>query len=302
MITADWIGLDWGTSHLRAWAMSEDGTVLAEARSDKGMGALAGHAFEPALLELIGDWLGDRPMPILACGMVGARQGWVEAAYAQVPCPPLSPPFTRAPTDDPRLTVHIVPGLMQAEPADVMRGEETQIAGFAVTNGDFAGLVCLPGTHSKWVELDHGTARGFKTFMTGELFSLMATRSILRLSVAETGWQEDAFASGVADGFETPQALTGQLFSLRADTLLHGLDPVAARARLSGLLIGAELGAMKTRLAPGTPVVLIGDDALTALYARALGLAGIVARVEAGGPMVLAGLGAARALFSEAEQ
>ena len=100
-------------------------------KSDDGMGALERDEFEPALLRLIEPWLGQGPMPIVACGMVGARQGWCEAPYVAVPCEPRWPDarsLRRA--RDPRLKVQIMPGLKQPDPADVMRGEETQIAGF----------------------------------------------------------------------------------------------------------------------------------------------------------------------------
>jgi 2-dehydro-3-deoxygalactonokinase len=93
------------------------------------MGKLPRDGFEPALLRLIGPWLTDGP-PVVACGMVGSRQGWCEAPYRTVPCTPLDPGRAgdQAPTADPR-SVSIAPGLKQASPADVMRGEETQIAG-----------------------------------------------------------------------------------------------------------------------------------------------------------------------------
>ncbi|MEO8531980.1 MAG: 2-dehydro-3-deoxygalactonokinase, partial [Deltaproteobacteria bacterium] len=151
----DWIAVDWGTSSLRCWAMSADGQILAEASSDQGMGVLKPDAFEGALLALVGDWL-DRAVPVIACGMVGARQGWVEAAYRTVPATPIGLPMTRPKVNDLRLSVYIVPGLSQAKPADVMRGEETQIAGFLALNKDFDGVIALPGTHTKWARVIGG--------------------------------------------------------------------------------------------------------------------------------------------------
>ncbi|MFM2349598.1 MAG: hypothetical protein RIR04_564, partial [Pseudomonadota bacterium] len=115
---ASWIAVDWGTSNLRAWAMGADG-ILAHASSDKGMGALKPDQFEAALLDVIAPWLGPRTR-VLACGMVGARQGWFEARYRSVPCTPTDPAaLTRVKTTDPRLDVRIAPGLSQAKPADV---------------------------------------------------------------------------------------------------------------------------------------------------------------------------------------
>lgn len=115
-IAADWIAVDWGTSNLRVWAMDEDGRVLAEASSTAGMGSLRPEDFEPMLLDLIIDWIDvARATDVLACGMVGARQGWAEAGYVTVPGAP-SGPLTRAPSRDAGIAVHILPGMRQLSP------------------------------------------------------------------------------------------------------------------------------------------------------------------------------------------
>jgi 2-keto-3-deoxy-galactonokinase len=181
--TPAWIAVDWGTSRLRAWAMASDGVALEERASDDGMGRLAPDDFEAALLTVIGDWLGQGPINIVACGMVGARQGWHEAAYLTVPSRPHGGAFTRPLTQDERLNVHILPGMMQLAPADVMRGEETQIAGYLSLHSDFDGILCLPGTHTKWVHISAGEVVSFQTFMTGEIFALLCEKSVLRHSV-----------------------------------------------------------------------------------------------------------------------
>ena len=166
---ADWIAVDWGTSNLRAWAMRGD-TPVADAGSDRGMGTLEPSAFEGALLEIIEPWLGAGRMSVVACGMVGARQGWAEAAYATVPCRPVSLNVVRPAVADARLDVAILPGLCQTSPADVMRGEETQIAGYLAEVPDFDGVLCMPGTHTKWVQISASEVVSFRTYMTGELF------------------------------------------------------------------------------------------------------------------------------------
>lgn len=272
-ILADWIAVDWGTSRLRAWAMERDGLVLARASSDKGMGGLASDGFEPALLDLISPWL--RPggvTQVIACGMVGARQGWIEAAYGEVPCPPLdAQQCVRAPASDPRLDVRIIPGLCQMDPADVMRGEETQIAGVLSLHSGFEGRICLPGTHTKWVDLRGGRVTRFRTMMTGEVFALLSEQSVLRHSMGES-WDDGAFAEAVVEAHSNPALLSGALFGLRAGSLLTDLSGDAARARLSGLLIGAELAAVDPD--PG-PVALVGAEGARAVYARALGEIGV---------------------------
>lgn len=288
-ITPTWIAVDWGTSNLRAWAM--DGKrVLAQAESDDGMGKLTREGFEPALLRLVGPWLERGPVPVYACGMVGSRQGWVEAPYRAVPCTPLDPAAqVAAPTTDPRLNVHIAPGLKQTSPADVMRGEETQIAGALSLMPGYDGILCLPGTHSKWAQISAGEVVSFQTFMTGEMFALLSTASVLRHGLQGDGWDDTAFDAAVSDALSRPERLGARLFSLRAEGLIAGLTPAAARARLSGLLIGTELAAARPYWL-GQRVTLVGASRLSNAYARALKAQGVDAHSLSVTDCTLAGL------------
>ncbi len=194
------------------------------------MGKLKPDEFEPTLLDLIGAWLAPQnTVRIYACGMIGARGGWKEAAYGQIPYDiGAALQLTKVETDDPRIEVHIMPGLCQSTPEDVMRGEETQIFGLMARYPDFDGTVILPGTHSKWAEVRGGQISGFKTYMTGEMFNLLAQQSVVRLSVADDGWDDAAFEKGVRDVMDAPQDFTSLVFSLRAKSLLSGLTPVEA--------------------------------------------------------------------------
>lgn len=296
-VRPDWIALDWGTTNLRAWAMDDSGAVLDAAQSDAGMGRLTPDAFEPALLRTIGHWDLPERCEILACGMVGARQGWAEAPYGAVPCPPTGPAPVTAPTADPRLHVRILPGLSQAAPPDVMRGEETQIAGFLAGDAGFDGTLCLPGTHTKWLQISAGEIVSFRTAMTGELFALLKGQSVLRHSMGE-GWDAEAFDAALLDALSRPEALAARLFGLRAGALVAGLAPDAASARLSGLLIGAELAAMKPYWL-GAEVVLIGAPKLSQLYAAGLAAQGVSPRNVAADDLTRAGLAAARAHWKD---
>lgn len=297
----EWIAVDWGTSALRAWAMDGDGAMIAHASSADGMGALAPDEFEPALLRLIADWLpGERarPLPVLACGMVGARQGWAEAAYRPVPCPPLGTPFSIPPLTDARLRVAIIPGLRQSNPADVMRGEETQIAGVLHATPDFDGVICLPGTHCKWARVARGEVLAFQTFMTGELFALISKQSVLRHTLACDEWSDEAFEDAARTVLRDPSGFAAKLFTLRADSLLHDSDPGAARARLSGMLIGLELAAA----APfwrKHEVTIVGGAKIASAYASALGGQGMDSTAADAETVTLDGLRAACRLFRE---
>jgi 2-dehydro-3-deoxygalactonokinase len=293
----DWIAVDWGTSALRIWAIGREGSVVAKAASDDGMGKLRPDEFEPALLSLIGHWLptDGRTMSVTVCGMAGARQGWVEAAYRQTPCAPVaSGHLTPVRTGDRRIAVNIIPGLSQDDPPDVMRGEETQLAGLVARLGLAEATVCMPGTHSKWVRVERGQVADFTTFMTGEAFSLFASQSVLRHSLDAEGEDRDAFLSGVADMLQEPERLTAALFGIRAGGLLRNTGAAVARSRLSGLLIGVELAAARSRW-EGKVVHLVGARPLSQAYAAALEHAGARPVIEDAEALTLAGLAAAHA-------
>lgn len=293
-----WIAVDWGTSHLRAWAMGEDPAPLEERRSDQGMGRLAPTDFAPALTTLLDGWVtADRPIPVMICGMAGSRQGWCEAPYQAVPGPVsrLSGSLATPPDSIPGAVLRIVPGLRQNDPPDVMRGEETQLSGLLALEPEFDGVVCLPGTHSKWAVLAGGEVKRFQTCMTGELFRLLTEDSILRHSVsgASSDSIDDAFWHGVREGLEQP--LSTSLFAVRGRSLLLDADKQEAQERLSGLLIGAELAAVLPDLPmTGTPWKLIGDHALVQRYQSALEAAGRPTMALDGTRVVIAGLDAIR--------
>lgn len=287
--TANWIAVDWGTSNLRAWAM-QGADVLDRGQSPQGMSALTRDQFAPTLETLIDGWPVTPNTPAIACGMLGARQGWAEAPYRTLPCTPLDAGLIAVP-DSPR-PVHIIPGLKQPTPPDVMRGEETQIAGFLALNPGWDGVICLPGTHTKWVQISAGEVISFQTFMTGELFALLTQHSVLRHSVQGDGMDDAAFDAGLADTLSRPEKLAARLFAIRAGDLLNGTSGTANRAHLSGALIGAELAAAKPYWL-GQQIALIGADTQTNLYARALQSQGAPATLTDAERMTLAGLTAA---------
>lgn len=299
----DWLAVDWGTSSLRVWAMAEAGQVSSQVSSQVlgrcgaplGMGKLTPEAFEPTLRELVSPWLdgAPTPLPVVICGMAGAREGWIEAPYQEAPCAPLGAKLAAAPSVEGVFEAVIIPGVKQADPPDVMRGEETQIAGWLAENPDFEGALCLPGTHSKWVEVRGREVAGFSTFLTGELFELLSAQSVLRHSVGGEGLDKDKFAEGVRDALGAPEAVIAELFTIRARSLLQRETLEQGRGRLSGLLIGAEIEAAAGYWREGA-VVVLAEPPLAELYREALALAGVRdVTVASSKAAVLAGLTAA---------
>jgi 2-dehydro-3-deoxygalactonokinase len=274
---AAFVGVDWGTSSFRLWVLSRAGMPLASSRSNEGLQHCTVAGFRPVLEQHLQTVGAPEALPVLVCGMAGARQGWVEAEYAHTPTPlgDLHARAIRVP--DAGRDVRILPGVAQvsAEAPNVMRGEETQLLG-AIDEG-FTGLVCMPGTHCKWVSVNNGNVVGFSTFMTGELFSVIGKHSILMHAI-EPGdaptFDDPAVRSAIALVREDASALMSALFSIRAGQLLGFETKAAGAAHLSGLLIGAEISAARKQYGAAEPIVLIGSGALGKLYEAALTDAG----------------------------
>ena len=229
--TVAWVAADWGTSNLRAWGLAESGDIVVSASSEKGMGKLSQGEFPAALAE-VADRLGvaDQAVDVLICGMAGARQGWLEAPYLEAPTDlrRLASGAVRPDMPDSPLRVAILPGVCQRQGGEnVMRGEETQLLGLATLQPDYEGLVCMPGTHSKWARLKGTEIGHFSTAMTGELFDILKTHSVLRHSLGGAGdsaARDEGFAAGAEDGLARPAELLGQLFRVRAAALLSGRE------------------------------------------------------------------------------
>jgi 2-dehydro-3-deoxygalactonokinase len=272
------IALDWGTSNLRASLLDAQGSVLESRSAAAGVMAVPERRFADALHALCGDWLAaQRGATLIASGMIGSRQGWIEAPYLECPVG-LADAAARltgvAFGDGHRL--HIVPGLRcrgSDGQADVMRGEETQLWGAALAPGS---CCVLPGTHSKWAWLGAGDRiEGFQTYMTGELYALLTQHGILgRLMQFGGAFAATAFDDGVMLGMQQHAHLLHTLFAARTAGLMGQRAPEQLPDFLSGLLIGAEIASAR-RLVSAGAVTLLGDGALCDRYARALEQAGL---------------------------
>ena len=262
------IGIDWGTSSLRAYLLGEAGAVIDRRISPQGIMAIENGAFAAALDEAIAPWRG-RTLPVLMSGMIGSRQGWREAPY--VACPASLADLAAAVLPASDGVPAIVPGVLQggALPG-VMRGEETQIIGALALSGE--ARIVLPGTHSKWVTVREGRIERFRTFMTGELFAVLRRHSILgRFASPDDApaiGASDAFFRGVETVRATADGIGALLFTARSLVLTGQLEPAASLDYLSGLLIGDEIRHAASE-AGGIPT-LIGEPALSALYRDAL--------------------------------
>lgn len=266
-----YVAVDWGTSSFRLWLIAEDGSTLGERRSGEGMTTAAQTGFAQVLQSHLTALAAPDDIPVIVCGMAGARQGWVEAGYIDTPAS-LSAILTGAVSvPGQSRDVRILPGLAQRDrqAPDVMRGEETQLLGAIPAESKGEQIVCMPGTHSKWVRVVNGQVTGFSTFMTGELFDVITKHSILSHAVAGAADQATdtaTFEAAIKAAFAKPALVTNLLFTARAGQLLHGLTAAGAQALISGTLIGAEIAGALSSAGQGAAITLVASGRLQALY------------------------------------
>jgi 2-dehydro-3-deoxygalactonokinase len=264
------IAIDWGTTSVRAYRVDAAGVVVASNSVPLGIQNVQDGRFDDALATLLGDWREDRA-PRLACGMIGSRQGWVEAPY--VACPATLPDLIGGIVAAPSGVLRVVPGVLTRDVhglPDVMRGEETQIVGAVDPHAERV-LAVLPGTHSKWARVEQGHIVDFMTLMTGELWSVLLQHSILgRLAKPPAGAGiGPAYARGVARGLG-PGNLAHDVFGARTLALTGELAGEDVADWLSGMMIGREVRNAchwaNRHGYDGSRVLLIGEDALVARY------------------------------------
>lgn len=285
MSSAALISADWGTTALRLYLLTGEGRILDKRASTQGMTSVGKGGFAAVLRDGCAGWLGDHgPLPALLSGMVGSRQGWVEAPY--VSCPAGLPELARhtAKLDVPGFAgVEIVAGVDTTDALglpDVMRGEECQIMGALALMALRDGTFVLPGTHSKWVTVTDGRITGFRTFMTGEIFAALKDHTILgRMMAQQVSNQGNADSEAFTRGVEvaTKSASAGEwlhrLFSVRTLGLMGRLADTDAADYLSGLMIGWEMASLAAR--PHESLVLVGSRELSRRYRRAAELHGL---------------------------
>ena len=274
--TMGWlIGLDWGTSSLRAMLFDGEGSVHETRRRPWGLRQVPDGGFEAALSSICEGW---PSCPVLAAGMVGSREGWHEVPYLGTPADvhALATHLLTVSAGDGR-HIHIVPGVRDGIGHNVMRGEETQLIGALDLQPRIAEgtPLVLPGTHSKWVQLRQHRIASFTTMMTGELYGLLRKHSILGTSLPDApaaARNDESFDDGVRAARDSGAAgMLTRLFSARTLMLEGRLDIAAVPDYLSGLLIGEEWRAALAAgwLDHGKAPVLIGDEALCLRYRRA---------------------------------
>jgi 2-dehydro-3-deoxygalactonokinase len=269
------IAIDWGTSSLRAALLDERGSVIDEHSMPRGILTVAAGEFPRVLEAATARWPQRGELLCLLSGMIGSRQGWMEAPYRACPAGFADIAAQLAWVQPGR--VAIVPGVRceaQGMP-DVMRGEETQVFGALALLGLESARLVLPGTHSKWVRAKAGRIESFSTFMTGEFYALLRQHSILARTLPESDGEldTDAFEQGFRYALRIGNLLRAA-FSARTLSLFDRLGASAMPSYLSGIVIGEEMRSQGLSPADDA-VIVVGSPALTQRYELALRLLGV---------------------------
>ncbi|GAB3035281.1 2-dehydro-3-deoxygalactonokinase [Bowmanella dokdonensis] len=292
------LAIDWGSSSFRAWHLDNNGQVLAQVTTDRGVLTMQGQDFAEYVQQICGSW---RPLAdkVLMAGMVGSRNGWQEVPY--LPCPAAVEDLSKALVN---LNSHLhqnlqlVPGLQctgRDGMKDVMRGEETQIIGALHLTDTPDALLCLPGTHSKWAKAENGAITEFSTFFTGELFAQLTRHSSLAGVCNPHVHHEAAFMLGLEQAGDV-RGLLHLLFRPRAAVVTGQLEAEQAGSFLSGLVIGSEILGVSQGLdepgllTNGRPLLVVGSEVLNRRYQKALEFYQLPCRTVSGDMAVLTGL------------
>ena len=274
------IGIDWGTSSLRAFLIGTKGEVLDKVASDEGIMLVRNRDFEAVFGRLIGAWCRDAKLPVLASGMITSRNGWVETPYAKVPLDAgdLAKGLVHHRTSC-GMELCFITGVTtdHATGPDVMRGEETQIIG-AQAFGMSDGACVMPGTHSKWIRVSGGRIEDYATYMTGEIFAALKGHTILGTLMEEGPHSPKGYARGVAAGLDEGSSLLHDLFHVRTLPLMGRMEGREVADYLSGLLIGAEIRAARLRGDASGIITIVGRSDLADRYETALTAAGLQSR------------------------
>ena len=264
--THPFIAVDWGISSFRAALIAPDGEILDELSEPRGILSFKQGEFAQYLIATCAKMTKAGGQSFVLSGMIGSKDGMAEVPYCA--CPATVMDVARGVRWAVKDRVAIAPGV-RFENDDVMRGEEIQVFGAVAVLGLRDATMILPGTHSKWVNLEGGAILGFNTFMTGELYALLAQHSILAKSLPQQSsrFEPQAFLKGIDVASEGVNILN-TAFSVRVKSLFKELAPEHAASYLSGLVIGEELAAMQVQ--PGVDLILVGNQQLTERYQLAL--------------------------------
>lgn len=278
-MSSGYVAIDWGSTNFRAFRVAENGTVLDRYTKPMGIANLSKQQMGDVIESLVRRWPAECDA-LYCCGMIGSTVGWEEVPYLNCPIKPEQLLQQSRVLTIRNNRLRVSSGLACKSvfgPPDVMRGEELLYLGALTLVPRLRtgrGLVCMPGTHTKWVAVDRGSILHFSTSMVGDIFKALSTNSLLRHHLAGDSTASAAFEDGVEYG-QSGSGLSRMLFSVRSRSVTRELPNADTASYASGIMIGNDvadaLGAYRA-YANEIPVVLIGNRSLCSLYQTALRL------------------------------
>lgn len=271
------IALDWGSSNFRAYQIDRQGKVADQVSSAWGIAKIDRDEIPTVLNEVAARWP-EQADAIYCCGMIGSTIGWSDVPYIECPVAPRQLAEILPILDIGEHRVNVSPGLrctsIYGQP-DVMRGEEMQFLGYLYQQKEISsatGMICMPGTHSKWLVVEQGSAAHFSTAMTGDIFAAMSLSGLLKPHLGEKALLSPAFLEGI-EYAKVGGAAARQLFSVRSRVVVGQLADSDASSFASGILIGGEINDALAVYSPwlsNSSITLIGSPSLCGLYQAAL--------------------------------
>jgi 2-dehydro-3-deoxygalactonokinase len=270
--------VDWGSSHGRAWFIS-NGVVVDELNWNEGiLNPETGNKQQYLDMKISHKIFEHNVSTVLAVGMIGSKNGILETHFLS--CPVSFEKWISESQDAGTIGsahLRIFPGVStKASPKNlpgVMRGEEYEL--FSTRGRIEAPVIVLPGTHSKWVWIENGEITNFETYPTGEMFQQWKTSGAISSLLPDSQQiSKDGFSQGLSLADQSDN-VGATLFSLRASHLLGGLAAENLLGVLSGVLIGSEVRSGLSRSDRPQEIAVVGSGVLADLYERALFAAGL---------------------------
>lgn len=283
---------DWGNSSGRLHLCAPDGQVI---ESEKVTGAKNTSDHETLFLEATEKWRNDYEIETaLICGAIGSNLGWREVGYIPLPANHSTMLSKAESFKCGNVKVTLLGGVNIESNSiglpDTLRGEETQSFGWMVLTGLTEGLLCMPGTHTKWASISAGKITQLNTGLSGELFEIVSKHSMLTRGAEIFDAPNKAFEDGVNVTLrENPPALIQSLISVRNKQLFGQMEPRMANSYLAGLIIGEDVRE-SVKLFKASTVHIIGSSVTASHYEEALRINGIKTKRHDAQVCTLAGL------------
>ncbi|MBT8141221.1 MAG: 2-dehydro-3-deoxygalactonokinase [Gammaproteobacteria bacterium] len=283
MANAHCIAVDWGTTSFRAYLLNDKFELIDACRNQHGVMNITS-SFSKVLQNACADWVEKYNIEnIYLGGVIGSRNGWVETPYSYCPISvgEQKDKFTQL-DNVLGCETRIFHGLQCTSPGgfpDVMRGEEIQVLGAMHCLEGKPAVLCLPGTHSKWVSVNNNTIHNFASMMTGEIFALMLMHSSIGSLIDSHEFDQASFLNGLQDYRESNVAsgcnFLHSMFSVRSRVVSNSLKVDSLYSYLSGMLIADEINSAQSMFDLSQGVHLVSGDKLQQPYLLALETMGI---------------------------